>query len=202
MPGQIIDDQNLYDIANAIRRINGTSILYRPQDMDNAILDLPDPYTIYKLDSIVDGSITNYYNSEITSIDTYGFAGYTNLISIDLPNVTTISYYGFINCTSLTNINLPSVTTIENDAFESCTSLTTINLPAIQSMGGSVFLNCTSLTSVILPGSTVCTNRGYTFNNTPIASGTGYIYVPSNLVSTYKSATGWSTYANQIRAIS
>ena len=40
-----------------------------------------------------------------------------------------------------------------------------------------------------------------TFNSTPIASGTGYIYVPAALVDNYKAATNWSTYANQIRAI-
>ena len=39
------------------------------------------------------------------------------------------------------------------------------------------------------------------FYFTPIEDGTGYIYVPSNLVDSYKSANGWSTYANQIRAI-
>jgi hypothetical protein len=39
------------------------------------------------------------------------------------------------------------------------------------------------------------------FVNTPIAKSTGYIYVPRALVDSYKSATNWSTYANQIRAI-
>ena len=39
------------------------------------------------------------------------------------------------------------------------------------------------------------------FKDTPIESGTGYVYVPSALVDSYKSATNWSTYADQIRAI-
>jgi hypothetical protein len=39
------------------------------------------------------------------------------------------------------------------------------------------------------------------FNNTPIKSGTGYIYVPATLIDSYKSATNWSTYAAQFRAI-
>ena len=39
------------------------------------------------------------------------------------------------------------------------------------------------------------------FNMSPIASGTGYIYVPAALVDSYKAASNWSTYANQIRAI-
>jgi hypothetical protein len=36
---------------------------------------------------------------------------------------------------------------------------------------------------------------------TPIANGTGYIYVPSTLVDTYKANGTWSNYAVQIRAI-
>jgi hypothetical protein len=34
-----------------------------------------------------------------------------------------------------------------------------------------------------------------------IEDGTGYIYVPSALVETYKTASNWVTYAAQIRAI-
>lgn len=37
--------------------------------------------------------------------------------------------------------------------------------------------------------------------NTMIEDGTGYIYVPSALVETYKTASNWVTYADQIRAI-
>ena len=39
------------------------------------------------------------------------------------------------------------------------------------------------------------------FSSTPIASGTGYIYVPRALVDSYKAASKWSTYANQFRAL-
>ena len=37
--------------------------------------------------------------------------------------------------------------------------------------------------------------------NTMIANGTGYIYVPAELVETYKTTSNWETYADQIRAI-
>jgi hypothetical protein len=39
------------------------------------------------------------------------------------------------------------------------------------------------------------------FTSTPIADGTGYIYVPAALVDTYKADSNWSVYENQIRAI-
>lgn len=53
---------------------------------------------------------------------------------------------------------------------------------------------------MILRSPTMCTIvHTNAFTGTPIASGTGYIYVPSALVDTYK--TKWSAFANQIRAI-
>lgn len=45
-------------------------------------------------------------------------------------------------------------------------------------------------------------NLGYrAFNNTPIALGTGYIYVPRAFIDSYKAAENWSTYASQFRAL-
>ena len=38
-------------------------------------------------------------------------------------------------------------------------------------------------------------------SGTPIESGSGYIYVPAALVDSYKTASNWSTYANQFRAL-
>jgi hypothetical protein len=58
------------------------------------------------------------------------------------------------------------------------------------------------LTTVILRVNKVCTLANVSaFNNTPIKNGSGYVYVPSALVDSYKAASNWSTYAAQIRAI-
>ena len=39
------------------------------------------------------------------------------------------------------------------------------------------------------------------FSDTPIANGTGFVYVPLSLIEDYKTATNWATYAAQFRAI-
>jgi hypothetical protein len=39
------------------------------------------------------------------------------------------------------------------------------------------------------------------YPNSAIADGKGYIYVPRTLVNSYKTATNWSVYANQFRAL-
>ena len=68
-------------------------------------------------------------------------------------------------------------------------------------IGERAFSGCTSLTSLVLGGSTVCTLSTYALLSTPIASGSGYIYVPVSLITQYQVANNWSAYANQFSAI-
>ena len=75
---------------------------------------------------------------------------------------------------------------------------------ALDIMQARFFNNCTALDTLIIRNTdTMCTLADTTtcLHNTPIASGTGYIYVPAALIEEYKAATNWTTYADQIRAI-
>ena len=64
-------------------------------------------------------------------------------------------------------------------------------------------MNCKNLSALLLANDKVCTlANSNAFTGTPIASGTGYIYVNDDLVDTYKSATNWTVYKNQIKPIS
>lgn len=94
------------------------------------------------------------------------------------------------------------ITVIKSEAFYNFRELTTVSLGNLITLNTLVFNNCTSLESVILSAETMVTlGNTNAFNATPIASGTGYIYVPRALVDSYKTATNWSAYANQFRAI-
>ena len=91
---------------------------------------------------------------------------------------------------------------IDAFAFYRCSALTTADFPAVTSVGENAFKSCSKLTTLILRSGTMVTlSNMNAFSSTPIASGTGYIYVPAALVDSYKAASNWSTYANQIRAI-
>lgn len=81
-------------------------------------------------------------------------------------------------------------------------AVTSLDLSTVTTIGSYAFNGCSALATLILRSDTVCTlTATNAFASTPIASGTGYVYVPAALVDEYKAATNWSTYADQIRAI-
>lgn len=75
-------------------------------------------------------------------------------------------------------------------------------LPKVANIQYKDFNGCTALVALILAKTTLVPLTDVNaFENSTVATGTGYIYVPSALVSEYKTATNWVTYASQIRAI-
>ena len=140
--------------------------------------------------------------SAVTSIDNYTFNGCWELTTANFPAAKSIGMYAFNGCKALTTADFSAVTSIATDAFSGCTKLTTADFPAVTSINTYAFRGCSALTTLILRSAKMATlNNWNALANTPIASGTGYIYVPAALVDTYKAATNWTTYANQIRAI-
>ena len=117
--------------------------------------------------------------------------------------VTIIGSYGLAGCTKLTSVVLPAVRRTDGHAMNGCSALTKADFSNLQQIRYATFDNDSKLIALIIRRHAVTTldNTTNVFRNTPIASGTGYIYVPSDMVSNYKTATNWSTYANQIRAI-
>ncbi len=142
-------------------------------------LDLDD--VTYRYAKIIDRTISGAYtNATATSVGTYALIG----------------------CTALTAVHFPLATSIGGFAFNGCSALTMADFPVATTISGSNVFTGSNLTVLILRSATVCKlDYADCLRNTPIASGTGYIYVPRNLVDTYKAASVWSTYANQFRAI-
>ena len=126
-----------------------------------------------------------------------------SITEINNDRVTTVGAGAFASCLYLTTINLPVVTKIGLATFGGCARLTTADFPLLERISSSAFFRCGMLTTLVLRRNTVATlEHTDAFTNTPIASGTGYIYVPDNQVDNYKIATNWVTYANQIKGIS
>lgn len=128
----------------------------------------------------------------------------------DTSNVTLMSNM-FNGCRAMTeidvsNFNVEKVTSM-NDMFRYCSSLTRLDLSSFTTTkvtnNSTMLDSCINLTTLIIdnPNLFKMTNSNM-LNNTPIKNGTGYIYVPDNMVETYKTATNWSVYANQIKGMS
>jgi hypothetical protein len=93
------------------------------------------------------------------------------------------------------------VKSIGDYAFYGCANLTSVKFTAANSIGEGAFGNCSSLDAMILPAAEVVSlDAADVFDSTPIAAGTGFIYVPAALIDSYKTGN-WATYANQMRAI-
>lgn len=180
--------------------------------------------------NIIDRSISGAYsNDKITSIGSYAFMACTNLDSVDFPRVQSIGASAFLNCFGLNTVNFPSVTTIGNGAFNSCLYLQNAEFPRLQTVSEKAFYGNTNLKSITLERATTIKSQAFgscgklervilsaqvvcalenqdAFSTTPIdgsfTSVTGYIYVPDDLVESYKTATNWSTYAAKIKPIS
>ena len=153
-------------------------------------------------DAIITKAITSYSNPRVTKLGIYAFNQCLKLTSVNMPLVEEISAQCFAGDVNLTDVNLPVLTIMGNNAFQQCTSLTKLSFPCLTCVPMSAFRYSGNFATLILSNSTMCTlNNKNAFTDTPIAKGTGYIYVPQSLIEAYKTATNWVTYASQFRAI-
>ena len=164
----------------------------------------------------IPNSVTTIGNNAFNGCDLYGISLPGTLINlgdgafkycqylqdVNIP-VGYVPNECFSHCPNLKDVDFSfNTTTIDFGAFSSCYSLESIDIPsAIESINYEAFKNCENLASVYVHATTPPTLRNDSFDGTPIADGTGTIYVPAASVNAYKAASGWSTYASQIQAI-
>ncbi len=122
------------------------------------------------------------------------FSSCESLESIDFPKLTTIGNYTFYYCTALKNVNLPNLINMGNAAFSNCTSLKNISLPKITTIKQQTFLNVKSLKITLSVNQVVTLENSNAFSK--VIGNTTTVYVPSNLIESYKVATNWSTLYN------
>lgn len=192
-------------IADAIRAKEGTTAQINHADFPDRIAAISSAGAFIDLirNNLAQGE-TTIDSAEVDRIGNYGFYRRDRLVSLILPNCYSIGEYGCGYCYNLATVDFPALNIINSYAFVGC-AITEIDLksPNLSSIGDNCFWSCTKLTAVIIRKTTaiarlVATNA---FNNTPVAKGTGYIYVPQALLAAYQGGTNWSTYAAQIRAL-
>ena len=173
-----------YAITNANRH-GGTTL-------DASVLDLSSATNIGYMFA---------YNSAMTAIDVSG---------LDVSKVTDASYV-FYYCGALTALDLGDwhLDKVSNISymFFYCSALTSVNLSNLstQYVTGSynaryMFSNCENLVDIIWSQKDTVQAIPTTPANMGITSGMK-IYVPDDLVSSYKAASNWSTIESQIYSI-
>ena len=185
MAEYLTNTTDLTKVASAIREKGGTS----------APLVYPDGFVtaIQAIETGGGGGSDELVNS---LIDRTISGAYVN------NTVTSIGRYGLSNCTKLTSVVLPAVQVTNANAMLGCSALTQADFSNLQHIQHSTFYGDKKFATLIIRTQAVAKlDATSAFKDTLIASGKGYVYVPSALVDSYKSATNWSTYANQIRAI-
>ena len=145
--------------------------------------------------------------NNLEAIESYGFYNCGNLALNSLPDslvsIGTNAFYG--NYALAIKKLPPGVTALYNYTFYYCKAITELTIEGnITLINNYVFSYCQNLRKLIMPNITSVPELRYanSFTNTPIASKTGYIYVPDSLVEEMKSATNWSTHASQIKGMS
>ena len=224
----IVSNTKLDAIANAIKAKDSSATTPMTLDqMATAIAAIPSGGGVNLADLIDDSASGTFTISDnnVTTVRKNFWRDCTRLEAVSFPSVKTVkdnafqyasklrsiylpaceeiknnAFYG-VNMTSIT---LPAIKNIAYDVFNYCRELTTVDLGAsLQQIQGNAFQNCTHLTTFIIRNtSAVVTLGSSVFNYSAIASGTGYIYVPDSLVSSYQGATNWSAYASQIKGLS
>lgn len=141
--------------------------------------------------------------SKLTTAAAYAFA-YTAPSVLNFPLLISASTYSFGYINSTCEVNMPQLTNIGNSCFRDSKGITKGDFAVASKIGPVAFYYCNNLATLILRKSdAICVLENTSaFTGTKIADGTGLIYVPDALVDTYKSATNWSNYANQIKPLS
>lgn len=162
-----------------------------------------------------------------TTVSSYAFRNCSNLVNINIPLFTNIAGSCFDGCSSIESIDFSALSNVAYASFRNCFSLHSVNIPSVQYIEQLAFYNCSNLSYIKFSGQgghidnevfRGCTNLEAVvittdilpptlynvdaFYETPIANGTGYIYVADTLVDSYKTAENWSVYASQIKPLS
>ena len=208
---------NTYNNAVGVKMTdtNGNEVVYTAGGGDNDI------------DKLLTNTLTDY-ESDVSMIREYAFYGNTNLASVKLTGNVSIYGNAFRNCSGLTEFSAPHCTFAYGYAFAGVNcplafpSIGQVGTEAFRSyngtaldfggdgawFGSNVFNSASNLNILVLRKSSVMSINGTgMFSGTPFASNGsgGTLYVPQSLISSYQSATNWSTILgytnNSIQAI-
>lgn len=165
-----------------------------------------------------DGNVETFETTS-TEVNTHTYTDGFEYHLISLSNYTYVNEKAFKHCDGLIGLVLSDkVINIGNSAFSYCKFLTSITLPnSVKGIGDFAFFNCIRLTSITIPDSVtsigssafssclrlktikILAENPPTIVSSAFAVGSNdRVIVPKLSIDAYKSADGWSTYADKI----
>ncbi len=195
-------------------------VVYQFDSSDNTytVAASPDAMGTVALKAYIDGY-------PVTKIAHHAFANNTALNGLSMPwTITEIGAVAFDACTNLEHVTLsPSITRIPTNCFSGSGLVECVVPEGVEEIGVEAFKNCEALTSLILPSTLKTVGRDCFDGLASASSGssciiacyaatppttdgtlgtyTREIQVLSDSKNNYKSASGWSDYATNIKSI-
>lgn len=148
------------------------------------------------LAGLVGNTLTELEEDSVSTLRNFALADNNALTNIKFSGTTSIGQHSMRNCTGLTEIkanDLPSVTSLDRYAFYNCSNLTSAQFPMLANISMNAFEG-SKLTHLVLTRSSKCYLNLGGLGGTPISAGMGAVYVPADLVDTYKADSNWSQY--------
>ena len=211
-----IDSNGIYDVTSfasasvAVPQPSGTSSITA-----NGIYDITSFASVdvnvsggggggYTADDIAMRTISGVVSGSAALIQTGAFCLCSGITAAYFPNAESVYTDAFASCSSLSIVSLPNAKIFSNSVFLSCNELTELSLPNATKFAAYTFASCKKLSALYLLGSSVVSiPNANLFTATPMSDSSytgsfGSIYVPASLVSSYKTASKWSLYADRI----
>ena len=125
------------------------------------------------LDALVADTLTSFEDDGVTKVGAYCLRHHTALTDVKLPRCKSVLFWGLRECTSLEVVDMLGTGTIAEGAFTGDEKLKHL---------------------VLRGGSKTTLSKTNALASTPISEGNGAIYVPSDLLATYKADANWKNY--------
>lgn len=187
LSGEYVNDRVTYIGTNALRGTKVTSVSF-------PAVTATGEYAVFS-DALEYADFP-----ELLEATTYLFDSHKKLRRVNIPKVTALQHRSFMDCDVLEELVLPSATFFAGQALAYAEKLKVIDFHQVCTIDNAPW-SCGSLVAVIMRGNGICSLKMGNFGGSPIASGTGFIYVPRSLKDQYASATNWSAFASQFRTL-
>lgn len=159
------------------------------------------------LNSILDGTLAGRFETTASLIRTNILASLNGLTALFSSNATTVDTWAVSRCSNLETAVLLECKIVGSSAFRECPKFKAVDVSWNGNTRGSInnqcFMNDSLFDTIIIRDTMMwrALNNMNVFQSTPFWSdgSGGTVYVPQALISSYQSATNWSTilgYAN------